>query len=81
MASSIPVLLVANGEAREIVEKVGAGVVVDPGNIDELARAVRQLSCQPEWRGKMGRRGRQATEDFYDRTEIIKTFETVLTGK
>ena len=81
MASSIPVLLVANGEAREIVEKAGAGVAVDPGNIDELARAVRELTRRPEWRGRMGRSGRQATEDSYDRTKIIKTFETVLTGK
>jgi colanic acid biosynthesis glycosyl transferase WcaI len=81
MASSIPVLLVANGEAREIVEKAGAGVAVDPGNIDQFARAVRELTRQPEWRGRMGRSGRQATEAFYDRAKIIRTFETALTGK
>jgi glycosyltransferase involved in cell wall biosynthesis len=81
MASSVPVLLVANGEAREIVEKAGAGVAVDPGNIDQFARAVRELTRQPEWRGRMGQSGRRATEAFFDRAKIIRTFETALTGK
>ena len=81
MASGIPVLLVANGEAREIVEKAGGGVAVDPGNVDQFAHAVRELTRQAEWRERMGRSGRRSAEAFYDRAKIMRTFEIALTGK
>jgi glycosyltransferase involved in cell wall biosynthesis len=85
MSSGIPVLLAANGEAREIVEKAGAGagagVAVDPGDIDGLASAARKLASQPEWCMAMGHTGRRAAETFYDRMKIMSAFEAVLMGK
>lgn len=78
MASSIPVLLMAGGEARQVVERSGAGMVIDPGDIEAITVAVRELASRPEWRGEMGRAGRQAAEQFYDRTRIVERFERVL---
>jgi glycosyltransferase involved in cell wall biosynthesis len=40
MASGIPILLMANGEAGEIVRQAGAGVTAEPGRIDELIHLV-----------------------------------------
>ena len=67
MASNMPILLVANGEARGIVEKAGAGIVVNPGDIDGLTRAVRTLASQPAECARMGQAGRVAAENLYNR--------------
>ena len=81
MASSIAVLLVANGEAREIVEKTRAGIAVDPGDSDGLIRAIRELASQPTECGRMGHAGRIVAENLYDRIKIAEKFEGVLLGK
>jgi colanic acid biosynthesis glycosyl transferase WcaI len=80
MASNIAVLLVANGEAREIVEKTRAGIAVDPGDSDGLIRAIRELAFQPTECGRMGHAGRVAAENLYDRVKIAEKFEEVLLG-
>jgi colanic acid biosynthesis glycosyl transferase WcaI len=80
MASGVPVLLAANGEAREIVEKTGAGIAVAPGDVDGLSRAIQDLALQPERRRRMGEAGRRAAENFYERTKISEEFEAVLLG-
>jgi colanic acid biosynthesis glycosyl transferase WcaI len=78
MASGIPVLLVANGEARDIVTQAGAGVAVAPGDAKRLAAVVREMSSDPEWRRKTGQAGRVAAERLYDRAKIAEMFETLL---
>jgi colanic acid biosynthesis glycosyl transferase WcaI len=81
MSSNIAVLLVANGEARQIVEKTGAGIAVNPGDIDGLTRAVRKLASQPAECARMGHAGRVAAENFYNRVRIAENFEAFLLGK
>jgi glycosyltransferase involved in cell wall biosynthesis len=81
MASGTPVLLAANGEAKEIVQRSGAGVAVPPGNVEELVRSIRKMASHTEWRRKMGEAGRRTAEKFYDRLEIAQEFETVLLGR
>lgn len=78
MGSGIPVLLVADGEARRIVERAGAGVVVDPGDIETLVTSVRRLAECREWRRELGKAGRHAAVRRYDRFKIAKQFEAVL---
>ena len=80
MASGIPVLLVANGEAKDIVTQAGAGVAVAPGDAERLAAVVREMSSNPEWRRKMGQAGRIAVERLYDRAKIAEKFEIALRG-
>jgi glycosyltransferase involved in cell wall biosynthesis len=77
MASGIPVLLVANGEGSHIVTQAGAGVAVPPGDADGLATAVRKMSCNPEWRQRMGQAGRIAVEKLYDRAKIAERFQAL----
>ena len=81
MASNMPILLLANGEARGIVEKSRAGIVVNPGDIDGLTHAVRTLASQPAERTRMGQAGRVAAERFYNRIKIAENFEAFLAGK
>ena len=80
MASGIPVLLVANGEARDIVTEASAGVAAAPGDAERLAAVIREMGSKPEWRRKMGQAGRIAVERLYDRAKIAERFEMALRG-
>jgi colanic acid biosynthesis glycosyl transferase WcaI len=74
MASGVPVLLVADGEAANIVSEAGAGVVVEPGNVAGLADALAGLAGDPEGRRRMGRAGRVAALRDFDRRNIADGF-------
>lgn len=78
MASGIPILLVADGEARDIVLGAKAGVAIYPGDIDGLVKAVRELASKPEWRREMGKAGRVSAINLYDRNKIAEKFESEL---
>jgi glycosyltransferase involved in cell wall biosynthesis len=74
MATGRPVVLVASGEAAQIVRKYQAGIVVEPGDGAGLVQALRTLSEQPNLRKEMGENGRRAAEQHFDRTKIVARF-------
>ena len=78
MASQKPVILVATGEAADIVRRYEAGIVVPPGDIEGLAQAVRTLYADPALRERLGANGRRAAEEHFDRAEIAIQFMTFL---
>lgn len=78
MASGRPVILIAEGEAADIVERHEAGIVVRPGDIETLADAIRTLHKDPALRERLGANGRKAAVEFYDREKIVLAFEEYL---
>lgn len=74
MATSRPVILVAEGEAAEIVDEHAAGIVVRPGDIRALIEALRALRDQPSLRRRLGENGRRAAERYFDRSQIAGRF-------
>lgn len=78
MASERPVVLIAEGEAAEIVRQHQAGLVVKPDDITGLVQALRMLSSQPSLRKTLGVNGRRAAEQHFDRTQIATRFITHL---
>lgn len=80
MASGIPVLVVAEGEAARVVTESGGGVAVRPGDVEGLAASVRRLASEAHTRLQMGRAGRLAVVAHFDRDTIVREFEAVLTG-
>jgi glycosyltransferase involved in cell wall biosynthesis len=74
MASNRPVVLIASGEAADIVREHNAGIVVVPGDREGLIRAIRLLQSDPELRRRLGRQGRLAAEKLFDRRTIICGF-------
>jgi glycosyltransferase involved in cell wall biosynthesis len=74
MASGLPVVLVADGEAAEIVKRHDAGIAVRPGDAKALARAVKSLAADPMLRRRLGENGRRAAEQHFDRTTIAGRF-------
>lgn len=75
MASGVPVVLSApDGEARQIVERAGAGIPVPPEDPARLADAIRRLRDDPSLRSQLGRGGRNHVERHFDRQRIAEAF-------
>ena len=78
MASGVPVVLAADGEAADIVRTSGAGIVVRPGDSSGLASALQRLAQDPAMRAELGAAGRRATESKFDRRTIGDEFLKLL---
>jgi glycosyltransferase involved in cell wall biosynthesis len=78
MASGIPILLVAGGEARDIVEKSNSGLVASPGDFPSLSQAANRLAADSGLRKTMGQAGREAAVNTYNRMEIVQKYAAEL---
>jgi glycosyltransferase involved in cell wall biosynthesis len=78
MASGIPILLVADGEARDIVKRSNSGLVVSPGDFASLIYAANQLVADARVRKTLGRAGRKAAMSTYNRVDILQKYVTEL---
>lgn len=74
MASARPVLLIAEGEAREIIENNGVGLVVSPGDVEGIKQALTSLLQNELLRREMGNKGRQLAVMDYSRQAISNDF-------
>ncbi len=74
MAVGRPVVLIAQGEAAEIVRKHHAGVVVAPGDIDGLLKSIEVLYKSPDLCAEYGTNGRLAVENEFNRKKIVEEF-------
>ena len=66
MAMATPVIVTAAGGVREIVTGGVDGLVVEPGNVGQLAAAVLALAGDPARRAELGRRGRESIVARFD---------------
>lgn len=66
MSAGLPVVASHFPLWREIVDGVGCGLLVDPEDSDDIARALRWLLEHPAEAEEMGRRGRQAVQTRYN---------------
>ena len=80
MASSLPILLVADGEPARRVEAAGCGLTVAPGDAEGAMAAFRRLAEDGALRARMGASGRRAAETIYDRTRIAVRLESFLSA-
>jgi glycosyltransferase involved in cell wall biosynthesis len=58
MAAALPIVTTPAGDAAEMVESAGAGVVVPFGDVDATAAAILRLAHSPELRRRLGNSGR-----------------------
>jgi glycosyltransferase involved in cell wall biosynthesis len=66
MACGKPVVATRNGGLSEVVAHGVTGLLVEPGNEDELAKALVRYQQDPELRRKHGRAGRERCERLFD---------------
>ena len=69
MAAGLPVVASDFPDVRSVVEGSGAGVVVDPTDVDAVARALRELLGDPSRARAMGDAGRRAVRERFNWAE------------
>lgn len=74
LATGLPVILVASGEPADILNRAQAGIVVEPGDVAGLARAVETLQGNPQLCRQYGENGRRAALEHYNRDKIAAAF-------
>jgi glycosyltransferase involved in cell wall biosynthesis len=75
MAAGLPQIVFDLPNCSKIIKEGGFGLVVEPGNLEELAQAVKTLKDHPEIRKEMGKKGREAFLKTYN---FEKEEETLL---
>lgn len=70
MACGLPILLVAHGEAANVVNEAECGFAIAPGNIQGILEAMQILESDASLREKMGSNGRKAVCRKFDRERI-----------
>jgi len=67
----------ADSEAARIARDHDCGIVVEPGNCDQIVTAIRQLRDQPVFRQRLGANARAAGL-LYDRPRAIEAYRSLL---
>jgi glycosyltransferase involved in cell wall biosynthesis len=73
MASGLPVVASRTGGLAESVVHEETGLLVNPGNAEALAYALRRLIRHPDLRRRMGDAGRLRVEETYDWDILLDT--------
>lgn len=81
MSVGIPVLLMTEGEAADIVNKYQCGIVVSAGDVRGAVSALRKLVKDVDIRKQMGDRGRKAAIMSFNGQSIINKFIDFLEGR
>jgi glycosyltransferase involved in cell wall biosynthesis len=78
MSSSRPVILAVEGQARQIIEEAGAGLVVEPENAVSLAEAISQLAADRKLGRTLGQKGREYIVRHLSRAQTAGKYIEVL---
>jgi len=78
MSCARPVILGVDGQARQIVEGAGAGLVIEPENSGQLADAIQQLAANPDMATSMGQKGREHILQHFSRSRTAEKYIQVL---
>jgi glycosyltransferase involved in cell wall biosynthesis len=84
MATGRAVVVARAGGAAELYTERESGVGYEPGNVDELVRAVLELANDPELRARLGAGARAEAVERFDRsrlgTELFASYRELLQG-
>ena len=78
MGMATPIVLGVEGEARELVQAAGAGLIIEPESAEELAAAVRRLADNPDEAKAFGQRGFDYVCANFDRRVLAARYIDVL---
>jgi colanic acid biosynthesis glycosyl transferase WcaI len=78
MSCARPVVLGVDGQARQIIEEAGAGIVIEPENAEALAQAINRLAANPELRTTLGQKGREYILRNFSRDQTAEKYAGIL---
>lgn len=84
-AAGKPVIASRVGGVPDLIVDGQTGLLVDPGNVDQLADAIWQLSQHPEQRRQLGEAAQRAVDERFDAAtmarQIVQVYKEVLAQK
>lgn len=82
MAAGKPIICIANpaSDAKKIIEEAGCGFFISPQNIEEIVKAIFELYKNKSLSEKMGLKGREYAEKFFDRNKNIQKYLNLLSS-
>jgi len=78
MACGRPVILGVEGYARELLERAGGGVFVEPENAEALAAAITQFARDPQLCSTLGENGRRFVTLHFSRASTARRYLRLL---
>ena len=78
MAMKKPIILGVQGESQGIVEEAGAGICIEPENVEQLVESILQLSNSQDICEQFGRQGAVHVKANFDRSKLAATYERLL---
>jgi colanic acid biosynthesis glycosyl transferase WcaI len=78
MSCARPVILGVDGQARQIVEQAGAGIVIEPENASALIQAIQQLAADRSLGHALGKKGREYILRNFSRRGTAEKYIDVL---
>ncbi len=78
MACGRPVVAALGGDGRALIEESGGGVVVEPGDAEGLAGAIRMMADDPAVRAALGASGREFVRERYSRERLAGLLADIL---
>jgi colanic acid biosynthesis glycosyl transferase WcaI len=78
MSCARPVILGVDGQARQIIEDAGAGLIIEPENAEALVKAINKLSANRELGIAFGQKGREYISRNFSRAYTAGKYIDVL---
>jgi glycosyltransferase involved in cell wall biosynthesis len=78
MSCARPVILGVDGQARQIIDEAGAGLVIEPENAVALAQAIKRLEQDPANGRALGQKGRKFILQRFSRASTAEKYIDVL---
>jgi glycosyltransferase involved in cell wall biosynthesis len=75
MACSCATIYSTRGSGPELIEDGCDGLLVDPGNPDQIADAVIQVLKNPRWARTLGEAGRRRVSETFATSVLIPQYE------
>ena len=82
LAAGVPVVQPSSGVFPELLDMTGGGVLYDPDDPAQPARAIEQLLLDPNRAAELGRKGREAVFEKFDvkqtTLDMVRIYEGIL---
>jgi len=75
MASGVPVIATAVGAIPEVIQNKDNGIIVRPGNTEEMLQAIKIMFSEEELRNLMGEKGMMTVQRKYSSERMLKEYE------
>jgi glycosyltransferase involved in cell wall biosynthesis len=72
LANGVPVVQPRHGSFPELIEETGGGLLVEPNDPEDLARALRRLLEDPGQRQELGRKGKEAVHQRFTAARMAR---------